>query len=51
MNKLCFLPGLFEVGFAEDARVERSSGGGTATTAGQTYVELEDLLVNPSVNG
>ena len=42
MNILCFLPALFEVSFA---------GGGVATSAGVTSVELEDFLVNPSVNG
>ena len=51
VNTFCFHPASFEVCFAEDARVERSSGAGIATTAGHTSVELEDPLVNPSVRG
>ena len=48
MNKLCFRPALFEeAGGRADGR---SAGGGISTSAGETSVELDDLLVHPSVN-
>ena len=51
MHKLCFLPDLFETGFA-GRRVEGSiAAGGVATSAGDTSVELDDPLDNPSLNG
>ena len=51
VNKLCFPLDLFEVGFAEGCADGGIAGGGMATSAGDTSVELEDRLVNPSVNG
>ena len=51
MNTLCFPPDLFEVGFAGGCAEGGISGGGMATSAGDTSVELDDTLVNPSVNG
>ena len=44
-------PSSFKVGFAEECAEGGGAGGGIATSAGETSVELEDLLVNPSVNG
>ena len=37
--------------FAQKCAEGRSAGGGLSTSAGDTSVELEDILVNPSVNG
>ena len=51
MNKLCFHNALLEVGFAGRCAEGGSAGGGISTSAGKTSVELEDLLMNPSVNG
>ena len=48
---MCFLPALFKVGFAGGCAEGGSAGGGMATSAGDTFVELEEFFVNPSVNG
>ena len=50
MNKLRFPPDLFEIGFAGENAERETAGGGTATSAGDTSVELEDPPVNPYVN-
>ena len=51
VNKLCFLPALFELGFAGGCAEGGTAGGGISTSAGDTSVELDDPLVNPSVSG
>ena len=53
VNKLCFPPALFEVGFPGGCADGGIAGGGIriVTSAGDTSVELEDSLVNPSANG
>ena len=47
---MCFLPALFEVGFAEGCQEGGNAGGGISSSAKETPVELSDLLVGPSVN-
>ena len=49
MDKLRLSPDLFEEGFAGGCAERGIAGGGTATSTGDTSVQLEDLLVNPSV--
>ena len=49
MSKLCLPPALFEISFAGRCTTGGSADGGMTTSAGDTSVELEDLLVNPSV--
>ena len=51
VNKLCFPPAFFEIGFSGRCAEGGIAGGGKATSAGDTSVELEDPLVNLSVNG
>ena len=51
MNKLCFLPALFQVGFAGGCAEGRSAGGGISKSAGETSVELDAPPVDPSVKG
>ena len=50
MNKLWFPPDLFEIGFAGECAEGEIAGGGMATSAGDTSVELEDPPANPYVN-
>ena len=47
MLSCCFVESRFAGGFVAGG----IAGGGIATTAGDTSVELEDPLVNPSLNG
>ena len=51
VNKLCFPPAFFEIGFPGRCAEGSIAGGGKATSAGGTSVELEDPLVNLAVNG
>ena len=51
MNKLCFPPALFEVGFAGGCAEGESAGGGISTSAGATSAELDDPRVDPPVTG
>ena len=47
---MCFPPDLFVLGFAGGCAERIIAGGGMATSAGGTSVELEDTLVDPPVN-
>ena len=51
MNKLCLSPDLFEEGFAGGCAERGIAGGGMATSAGDTPVELVDLHANVSMHG
>ena len=51
MNKLCSPLALFEVSVAGGCAEGGSAGGGMATSAGDTSVGFEHLLVYPFVNG
>ena len=44
MNKLCVPPALIEIGFAGGCAERGIAGGGMATAAEDTSVELEDPL-------